>query len=163
MASVSMTVAPSCANSAATVLLPLPMPPVSPTLKLGVRTMALLRSSPAQPVENATRAGEHHDHTGPGEKGTEGNIAALAQCIGELHRDADDRAQHGSRQNDRQNHWSAEPGTERRQQLEVAVTHAFFAGGELEQPVHRPQRNIACHRTPQSGCEWNRPAQRRTD
>jgi hypothetical protein len=37
--------------------------------------------------------------------------------------------------------WPAtQPGAQGGQQLEVAEAHAFLAGGQLEQPVHRPQR-----------------------
>ena len=37
----------------------------------------------------------------------------------------------------------ADPRAQRRQQLEVAVAHAFLAGDQLERPVHGPQRQVA--------------------
>ena len=52
---------------------------------------------------------------------------------------ADTRGEH----DDGQQHLPAQPRTERGEQLEVAVTHAFLAGEQLEQPVHAPQAEIA--------------------
>ena len=57
--------------------------------------------------------------------------------------DADDGADDGSPEQDGQQHLPAQPGAQRSQQFEVAAPHAFLAGGELEQPVHAPKREVA--------------------
>ena len=45
----------------------------------------------------------------------------------------------GRHQDDRHQALPAEPGAQRGQQLEVAVAHAFLAGGQLEQPGRSPR------------------------
>jgi hypothetical protein len=79
----------------------------------------------------------------PARNGPEGHEAAFAQGAAELHHDADDGADDRRHQHDRQDGLPAQPGAQRGQQLEVAKAHAFLAGGQLEQPVDRPQRQIA--------------------
>ena len=66
--------------------------------------------------------------------------------------DADDRADHRGQQHDRQDHLPAQPGAERGEQLEVAEAHAFLAGGELEDPVDRPEQEVAGDRAPDRVC-----------
>src|SRR5690554_6850222 len=64
-----------------------------------------------------------------------------------------DDAQHGTHQRRQQNgqgqHLPATPCPEHGQQLEVAITHAFLAGDQLEYPVHHPQAQITEHSTPE--------------
>src|SRR5690606_26956773 len=64
-----------------------------------------------------------------------------------------DDAQHGTHQRRQKNgqgqYLPATPGPQHGQQLEVAITHAFLAGDQLEYPVHRPQAQIAEHSTPE--------------
>ena len=148
--SVSITTAPRLASIAPTVLLPLPMPPVRPMRKAVMRasTRTSVRPGPAQPAEDALGPGEHDHQPGAGEEGAEGHVAAFAQRRRHLHDDADDRADHRGAEHDRQDHLPAQPGTERGEQLEVAEAHAFLAGGELEQPVDRPEREVARRRRP---------------
>ncbi|KAG1438906.1 hypothetical protein G6F57_019647 [Rhizopus arrhizus] len=50
---------------------------------------------------------------------------------------------HRGQQDDRQDALQPAPGTECRQQFEIAVAHAFLAGQQLEQPPDRPKRQIA--------------------
>src|SRR4249920_3852285 len=57
-------------------------------------------------------------------------------------RDADGRAHDRRQEDDDRQDLPAEPGTERGQQLEVAVTHALLAADQLEEPVDRPQRQV---------------------
>ncbi len=54
------------------------------------------------------------------------------------------RQQDGQRQ-----YLPAAPGAEHRQQLEVAMAHAFLAGQQLEYPIHRPQAQITGDGAPQ--------------
>src|SRR5690606_16338969 len=64
-----------------------------------------------------------------------------------------DDAQHGTHQrrqkNGQRQHLPATPSPEHGQQLEVAITHAFLAGDQLEYPIHHPQAQIAEHSTPE--------------
>ena len=50
---------------------------------------------------------------------------------------------------DEQQHYGqclpAEPGAQRRQQLEVAIPHPFLAGQQLEGPIEAPEHQIAGH------------------
>ena len=57
--------------------------------------------------------------------------------------DADDGTDQRRKQDDGRQHLPAEPCAYRRQQFEVAIPHALLAGGQLEQPVDRPQRQIS--------------------
>src|SRR5690606_16783894 len=64
-----------------------------------------------------------------------------------------DDAQHGTHQrrqkNGQRQHLPATPSPEHGQQLEVAITHAFLAGDQLEYPIHHPQAQITEHRSPE--------------
>ena len=53
-------------------------------------------------------------------------------------RDADYRTDKRGGEYHQWQHLPAEPGTDRRKQLEVAKPHTFLAGGELESPIHTP-------------------------
>src|SRR5207245_10772481 len=117
MASVSMMAAPCDARSTATVLLPLPMPPVRPirSTRLATRTPEERGSGPAKPIEYANRPGEHHHHAGAREERTEGHIAAFTQSAADFQANADDRADDRGGQHDRQNHLDPQPCAERGQ------------------------------------------------
>ena len=56
--------------------------------------------------------------------------------------DADERAHDRGEQHDQRQHLPAEPCAQRGEELEVAVAHPFLAADELEEPVHRPQRQV---------------------
>ncbi|KZS00767.1 Uncharacterized protein APZ42_002798, partial [Daphnia magna] len=84
-----------------------------------------------------------HDQAAAGQEGAEGHVAAFTQLGIELHGNADDGADQRGTQHDGQNHLPTQPGTEGGQQLEVAIAHALLAGGQLEQPVDGPEREIA--------------------
>lgn len=60
------------------------------------------------------------------------------------------RQQQGERQ-----YLPATPGADQRQQLEVAIAHAFLAGDQLEHPVHQPQAQVPGHRAPQRIGQWH--------
>src|SRR5437667_2228618 len=79
IASASTTAAPSWASISRTVLLPLPMPPVRPTRQV---------ISKPDGRKDGSRPEDHGREAGHREEGPEGNVAALAQAGGELHRDA---------------------------------------------------------------------------
>src|SRR5512138_2460427 len=52
--------------------------------------------------------------------------------------DADDRAHQRGQQYHERQCLPTEPGADGGEQLEIAVPHALLAGGELEEPEHRP-------------------------
>ncbi|MNN81436.1 hypothetical protein D3C81_1982620 [compost metagenome] len=56
------------------------------------------------------------------------------------------RPKHRRQQQGQRQYLPATPGAEQRQQLEVAIAHAFLAGNQLEHPVHRPQAEVPDHR-----------------
>ncbi|MNP48151.1 hypothetical protein D3C76_1422530 [compost metagenome] len=60
-------------------------------------------------------------------------------------------ADDGADQRREQQHYGqclpAQPGTERSQQLEVAMAHPLLAGQQLERPVEAPEHQIARHGT----------------
>ena len=126
MASASITAAPSCASICSTVLLPLPMPPVRPTAdgRMALKVRSRCRID--------VRAEDHGREAGAGQERAEGHVAAFAQPAGKLQRDADHGADDRGHQDDRHQRLPAEPGAERGEQLEVAVAHAFLAGGSLK-------------------------------
>ena len=141
MASVSTTVAPSRANSSAAALLPLPMPPVRPD------HVGPPRAHSRSPVPAHDRGSPQSSATTPaiGEVGseTESELASRGRArrtsAAMPNGSADERRQ----QDHERQHLPAEPGADRGEQLEVAVAHALLAGGELEAPVHDPQREVA--------------------
>ena len=138
---------------AATVLLPLPMPPVRPMAARGscrLRRGHVVRQ--AQPSQSSTVGAPASitDQAAAGQEGPERHVAAFAQRC----RRASCRCRHGAdapRRSARSAAIACQPSQapERGQQLEVAVAHAFLAGGELEQPVDRPQRQVARDGAPQ--------------
>jgi len=58
---------------------------------------------------------------------------------GEFHGQSHHRTDDGSHQYDGYEQLPAKPSAQRRKQLEVTVTHALFAGDELERPEDAPQ------------------------
>src|SRR5688572_3833206 len=143
--SVSTMEAPSAANRLATVLLPQAMPPVRPTRYW--RATGSLRSQreQAEVTGDDEVAGDQRDPAGDGEKRSEGDLGVPALALPHHDHDADDGAHAGGEHDDGQQHLPAHPGAERGEQLEVAVTHAFLAGDQLERPVHTPQAEITGH------------------
>ena len=97
--SVSMTAAPSSKRSLATVLFPLPIPPVKPIRMAPAPTGSL--SGPAKPIQHPTLAGEHHDERCPRKERPERYVASFAQRRAHLHGDPDNRADQGSSEDDR--------------------------------------------------------------
>ncbi|MDT4861551.1 hypothetical protein FQZ97_961600 [compost metagenome] len=91
---------------------------------------------------------EQRNPAGNRQIGTEGDRRGAVLVAQTQH----DQAQHGAHQRRQQDgqrqHLPATPGAQHRQQLEVAMAHAFLAGHQLEQPIHRPQAHIAGHRAP---------------
>src|SRR3954470_9201381 len=81
IASASMLAAPRSRSIRSTVLLPLPMPPVSPTRIAGPR-------SEADHLQDCGRAEHQSGEPRAGEEGAERHVAAVAQLAGELHPDA---------------------------------------------------------------------------
>src|SRR5947207_9658482 len=143
MASVSMTVAPRRANSSAAALLPLPMPPVSPTTNFTART-----SQPVGVPAQDRLAPEERDQGGDGDIGAEVEtkagvpLAARGEHLQSAEGEADER---GEQDHERQ-HLPAEKRADRGVHLEVAVAHAVLAGGELVGPEDEPQRQIPGNR-----------------
>src|SRR5882672_7417158 len=143
MASVSMTVAPSRANSSAAALLPLPMPPVSPTTNFTART-----SQPVGVPAQDRLAPEERDQGGDGDVGPEVEtkagvpLAARGEHLQSAEGEADER---GEQDHERQ-HLPAEKRADRGVHLEVAVAHAVLAGGKLVGPEDEPQREIPGNR-----------------
>jgi len=96
-------------------------------------------------------APHEHDPAGDGQVGPERDRRGTVAATRVQPDRADDRAHHGGQQDDRQDALEPAPGAQGRQQLEIAVAHAFLAGELLEQPPHRPQRQIAGQRPQQGG------------
>src|SRR6185369_3695255 len=119
IASASITAAPSCASICNTVLLPLPMPPVRPT-----RRAIFPGSLQPDDAQDRARAEDHGGKPGAGQERTEWHVAAFTQPAGKLHRDPDRRADDRGHQDDRDERGPAEPGPQRREQLEVPIAHA---------------------------------------
>ena len=78
MASASINVAPQATNISATVLLPLPMPPVRPS-----RNTSLCRSEP-QDGKNCLGTKKQRSQTSESQKRTEGHISSFAQLCKHL-------------------------------------------------------------------------------
>src|SRR4051812_34235530 len=117
IASASMLAAPSWRSISSTVLLPLPMPPVSPTRTVRLR-------SEADDLQDRGRPEHQCREPRAGQEGPERDVAAFAQLAGELHADADHRPDDGRHEHDGDQRLPAEPRAQRGEQLEVAVAHA---------------------------------------
>src|SRR6476661_3564380 len=117
MASASIVAAPSSRSIPSTVLLPLPMPPVRPT-----RTVAA--PSEADDLQDGGRPEQQGREPGAREERPERHVAAFAQLAREFHGDADDGADDRGHEHDGHQRLPAEPGAQRREQLEVAIAHA---------------------------------------
>ncbi len=115
---------------ATTVLLPLAMPPVSPMRRGCVAGRVCILSPRSVLTEcryRSTSSGPHNKAIQPaaarnGPNGI-GDLASVPSQRDE--RDADDRAGDGREQDDQQQHLPSEPCAERREQFEVAVSHAL--------------------------------------
>src|SRR6185503_4189425 len=146
MTSVSTTPAPSRANSSAAALLPLPIPPVSPTTK-GARAAALkaLTSDSLQVPPHDGLAPEHRDQAGERKVGAEVEAEAGIpfSARGEHLQRAEGEADHRGQQDHQRKHFPAEERARGGVHLEIAVAHAFLAGEQLEGPVHQPERKVA--------------------
>src|ERR1019366_7908896 len=120
IASVSISAAPWATRIDATVLLPLPIPPVRP-MRSGEARAAC--SAPAEPAEHARLASEHDGDSCAGKERAERNVMPFAQRRAHLHDDADDGADQRRSEDDGQDHLQPEPGAERSEQLEVTEAH----------------------------------------
>src|SRR5690606_6541320 len=152
MRSVSTTSTPSAANRRSTVDLPLPMPPVMATMNgrscpaEGFRfVIAGVYQPPAavrpgsEPVEGRQWLAKlEGEQAGAGEIGAERNRRLPPVPREDHEADPDHGAHHRREQDHRGQRGPAEPRADRREELEVAEAHAFLAGDEPEQPVHRP-------------------------
>src|SRR5690349_4233584 len=150
MASVSTTTAPRDAKCSAAADLPEPMPPVSPTQS------GIDRPSEEKKIQILPRqrlAPEQRDQAGEDEVGAEwnGHVTAMARESDEP--EADHRADKGREQDHQRQHLPAEPGSDCRQELEVAVAHAFLAGRKLVGPEHAPQGKVAARGANHRGAE----------
>src|SRR5688572_8727463 len=133
IASVSTTSAPSSAKMSAAFDFPLPMPPVSPT-RYAVFTGSVKEVSGRDLLEEVQVlavqrfAVEERDQSRDGEVGAERNrhVAAAPREHDEQY--ADDSAYERRQQDHEWQHLPAEPRANRREQLEVAIAHAFLAG-----------------------------------
>ena len=169
--SASTIATPSLANASATALLPDATPPVRPMVYWLMRDYCRAPQGSACERDAPPRAGapcrltlavsaipryagrrrpcrapEEHDPAGDGEIGAEGNRRGAVAALRRQPDRSDDRADQRGQQDRRHDALQPDPGAERRQQLEVAVAHAFLAGELLEQPLHRPERQVADHR-----------------
>uniref|UniRef100_A0A1I8ALD1 Secreted protein n=1 Tax=Steinernema glaseri TaxID=37863 RepID=A0A1I8ALD1_9BILA len=112
----------------AAALLPLPMPPIG---------------------SGHLTTPEQRDPARNGQIGPKRNWRACLLVAQAQQHQAQQRAhQRGQQQRQRQD-LPAAPGAEHGQQLEIAIAHALLAGDQLEQPVHRPQAQVAGHGAPQ--------------
>src|SRR4051812_6402199 len=108
-----MTAAPSSPSRFATLVLPLPIPPVS-------AMTGAMASQTLQIILEQLLAPEQRDHAAQNEVRAERN-RHIATVTREYHqRNADDRAHHGRQQDNNRQHFPAEPRADRREQLEVA-------------------------------------------
>src|SRR3954471_13570179 len=110
--SVSTMLAPRAANMSATVLLPLPMPPVRPMEKGSGRGVALMLMQEALGEGRQRRAVQQGDQAGGGQVGAERN-RRIAAMLGHHHqRDADHRADRRRQQDDGRQHGPTHPRTQ---------------------------------------------------
>src|SRR3569623_1686312 len=133
----------------ATVDLPLPMPPVRPMMSMPLAYGAR-RASASDLVRKEgeiTRgkrvAQQQREPAGRGEIRSERNGDVAIAAAGDDEREADGCADHARQQHDHRQALPAHPGAQHREQLEIAVAHAFFAGRPVEQDVGRPETEIA--------------------
>src|SRR5579863_6111917 len=80
---------------------------------------------------------------GGGEKWAKWNWRGAIAALNREKCTADQRADQRSDQYDRQQREWSHPRAECAEQFEIAIAHAFLAGRELEQPIHRPKAKIA--------------------
>src|SRR5882672_420192 len=158
ISSVSMTGTPSDRKTFAAALLPLAMPPVSPTRKNARPWVALAggcsgMTDARHPEVTAGyfRAPHEADPAGRRKVRSEWNRQLPVPPAKDNERDADNGPGGRGHQHDWQHHLPAHPGAEGGQQLEVAVAHALFSGQELEKPVHAPEAEVT-RRCPGDRC-----------
>jgi hypothetical protein len=75
--------------------------------------------------------------------GTERYRHAASEPAGRNHGESGGCADEGGEQQHERQHLPAEPGADRREQLEVAVAHAFLAGDKAEELEHEPEEHVA--------------------
>src|SRR5882672_11549501 len=133
MASVSTIASPSLANSSATVLLPLPMPPVRPMTSFFATSRAFSSSHAVQVPAHHRFAPVQGDHAGDGDVGTEVEAEAtlVAAARGEHLRGAERQPHQRRGQDHQRQHLPAQERADRGEHLEIAEAHAFLAGEEL--------------------------------
>src|SRR5690242_14268119 len=140
MRSASTTVTPRRANASATADLPLPMPPVRPTLSMDsvcgadaeIRSDQRLTPHQRDPARRRQEWAEGYRHVHMGD--------AFQAQERETHRGTDG----GGQQDHHQELLPPEPGPDEGVELEIPIAHAFLAGGQLEQMIYEPQRQITC-------------------
>src|SRR5690554_612915 len=126
--------APRASKARATVDFPEAMPPVTPMI---MATSGLEKEETAV-GRHQRLAGQQRHPARQGQIGAEGHGGAAQAGQGKLDQYADDGAD-PRRENQHQGEGlPAQPGTQRRHQLEVAVAHALLAGDQLEGPVEAP-------------------------
>src|SRR5688572_10547933 len=138
--SASITAMPFDLKRSATALLPEAMPPVSPIANIGS-----LQAGQPQVTVDERLAPEERDPARDGEIGAERDRRRAVAALRGQPRRTDDRAHDRRQQDRRQDALQPDPRADGGEQLEVAVAHAFLAGDLLEDPVHRPEREVAGH------------------
>src|ERR1700722_14800693 len=122
-----MTGTPRAANMSATVVLPLPIPPVKPMLNM-VNSFL----STEQRIQRRTK--EQCDRAAGRKKRSERQWFFEAHLADTRCREAKDRACHCRQQHDLRQRLPAEPRPKCCEKLEVAIAHAFDAAHQPEQP-----------------------------
>src|SRR5438309_11186563 len=105
-------------------------------------TLQRLRASSRQIEAAEPRSDEQRSGSGDGQVGTERQRQILIAFPKRHQSNADDGACQRGECDDGQQQLPSEPGAECGQKLEVAVTHAFLAPYDLEQPVDGPEGEI---------------------
>src|SRR6516162_8030020 len=136
---------PSAPKNFAAVDLPLAIPPVSPTRYGRVLMRSMQRGREAEIASDDGLPEHQHQPAGAREEWPERYGCRAALTSQHDQRQADDRADSRSDQDDRQKHLPAEPSTQRREELEVAVAHPVLTGEEAEQMIDAPQAHVTRH------------------
>src|SRR5690625_3430127 len=141
--SASYTAMPRASKERLAALLPDAMPPVRATV-WNVMTGEKVKWNSLQTGHASVgtpncRAEDEPDPAGRSERNAEGNLRGHhVPALDGQQRDRHQQADQRRHQRDRQQCERPHPRAQGSQQLEVAVAHAFLAGGQLEQPVEAP-------------------------
>ena len=85
---------------------------------------------------------KHRDPAGGREIGSKRDRQLPIAAAKHDHCNADDRADNGGHQDDDVQHLPAEPGSERGEEFEIAISHALLTGNQLEQLIDGPEAQI---------------------